>query len=673
MTQRIGLLLVPILCALVYANSLDSPFVFDDVQNILSNRHVRLIEITPAALREAAFESPLERPVASLSFALNYRAGGYAVRGYHLVNVAIHALNGLLVLALAGILLAKDARVPSRARPAAALFAALVFVAHPVQTQAVSYVVQRMTGLATLLYLLAFWLWVLGRHAQARRRRCGLWSGALAAWLLALGSKEIAVALPATLLLYEGCFVARWSRAWRKQGLAWLAFLLVLSAALGLVFVGGQPIEWLERGYGRRDFTLGERLFTQPRVLVFYLSLVVLPLPSRLNLVHAFPASQSWLDPITTLLSLLALAALAGLAVLLARRERLVSFAVAWFFVHQVVESTILPLEMIYEHRLYLPMVGLALLGSRLLFAAAPFGAAVALATAVVVALGAGTALRNEVWRDRVALWSDVVAKNPASHRPRNNLGIALESAGRYEEAAEELREGLRLAPDNAALHDNLARVLERRGRSQEALVHFREALRLDPDNAATHTNLGVAYLRQGRLDEAVARFEKALELDPGYAEVRYNLGLVAERRGRGEEAAAQYREALRLRPDFAEAHNNLGMSLKHQGQRDTAMRHYREALRLRPEFAEAHNNLGVALAAAGRPEEAERHYREALRLDPDYALAHNNLGVTLARQGRLDAAVRSLEEALARKPGYEEARRNLAQAQRLRDGARAE
>jgi len=227
------------------------------------------------------------------------------------------------------------------------------------------------------------------------------------------------------------------------------------------------------------------------------------------------------------------------------------------------------------------------------------------------------------------------------------NLGNALVSQGRFNEAIGHYQKALELQPDYAEAHNNLGLALANRGRFDEAIEHYEKALELQPDFAKAHNNLGAALANRGRLDEAIGHCEKALELQPDLAEVHYNLGNALRSQGRSDEAIGHYEKALKLQPDFAEAHHNLGVALANRGRFDEAIGHYEKTLELQPDLAEAHNNLGVALAKRGRLDEAIGHYQKALEIRPDYANAHYALGNALVSQGRGDEAIGHYRKAL--------------------------
>jgi tetratricopeptide (TPR) repeat protein len=634
--QSWHLLAVLAICAvggLAYANTLEVPFVFDDEQNIQTNTAIRLVEFDLAGLWAAAFESPGVRPVASASFALNHLAGGYDVAGYHALNIAIHLANGVLVYLLALQIFRRQGSLPGPKLPAGrgdpipllALFAALVFVAHPIQTQAVTYVVQRMTSLAVMFYLAALLLYIRSRAQSRPWRRWALLAATAACGALALGSKQIAATLPLALLLYEWYFERDLSGPWLAKHAKLFAGVAALLALLAVAYLADHPRAF---DFETREFTPWERVLTQLRVILFYLSLLCYPAPSRLSLTHYFPTSHSLLDPPTTLLSLLAIIGLLVLAVALARRRRLLSFCLLWFFLHVAIESSFVSLEMVYEHRLYLPMFGFALAASYAL--AFPLalrrGLSLAVGAAVIASLATAAHVRNRVWRDPVTLWSDVVAKGPQGWRAQNNLGAALEQRGEVAAAIEHFQTAVQIKPNYARAHNNLGVALEAEARRGEAIRHYREAVQIAPGYSEAHTNLALALLAEGDRDAAIRHFDEAIRLSPNYAKARYSLGLALIGAGRIDEAIRQFSAAVRIHPGYRLAHHNLGAALMLAGRLDPAIEAFEAALRLDPQGAETHSGLGVALGRQERFDEARVHFEAALAIDPQLAEARAGL-----------------------------------------------
>ena len=584
-----------------YMGALSGPFVFDDEHNITGNRFIRISDFNPAGLYAAAFKSPLpSRPIANLSFALNYCFHGTNVVGYRFVNILIHIINGFLLYGLARVTFQTPALAPYREKAGlVAALAALVWMVHPLHTQSVGYIVQRMTSMAVLFYLIAMLCYARARLLPTSdRRRIALFGGCGFAGLLALGSKEIAATLPAFIYLYEWYFFQRLQGKWLRRSLPGLAGVCILSVVIGLVFIGSRdPVAHILAPYADGGISAGQRLLTQTRVVCLYINLFFWPAPSRLNLDHDFPFSLSLLDPVATLPALLVLAGLLALAVIIARRDALSSYAILWFLGNLVIESSVIRLETVFEHRTYLPSVMPVVAISALLFRALRRKWAAAAVLAAIALLWAGwTWQRSQVWGDAVALWQDCVHKSPSKARPYNNLGSALSE--------------------------------------------------------------------RNRLPEAAANFQKAIELRPNYADARYNLGYAWVRLGRLEDGVQQLQEAARLEPANYMAHNNLGVAYLLQENYPEAIRHLQRAVGLASEFETARNNLAVALKNNGDLEGAIHHLEQAIRINPNYAEAYNNLGLTLKEQGKLREAAENFRHALAISPAHPAAKLNLEEAE---------
>jgi hypothetical protein len=545
----------------LYLSSLHGPFVFDDRPNILENHHIRIKHLSPANLLAAGLESPIpSRPVANISFALNYYLHGYWPAGYRAVNIALHLATGILLFFfLKTILPACELKMTAAAT--AAFFAALLWLVHPVNTQAVNYIVQRMTVLAAFFYLLSLYLYTAARRTEIRRRKKYLYTGCAVAGLLAMGSKEIAVTLPFFIFLYEWFFFRNLDPAWLKRRLPLLVGLAALLAPLAVWYINAHSVggAGLLAQYDRQAYTPVQRLLTEFRVIVYYISLLAFPHPGRLNLDYDFALSKSLLDPVTTLPAAAAVLGLAVLAIGLTRRHRLVAYGLFWFLGNLAIESSLIPLDIVFEHRLYLPSMLPVLL---VVLAAQAITKPPWLKTAGLCTLAAVLAIwttdRNAVWSDRIRLWQDTAAKAPRSARVQNNLGLAYYDSGNLAEALVHYRRALELKPADADAHNNMGTVYATRGDYGEAERHFREAVRLNPDYYVAYTNLGVLLLIQNRIDPAEHYLFTALRLEPGYVYALNALGVSRNRQGHREEAADYFRRALALEPHYGEARRNL-------------------------------------------------------------------------------------------------------------------
>ena len=660
------LLLLSLLAILIYSNTFSAPFHFDDKGHIVDNPRIKNFS--------SLSDFSESRYVGYISFTLNYHIGQLNVFGYHLVNLLIHIINGFLVYAFVLMLL----RIPpvhltphsSRLTATSwiALATALLFIAHPIQTQAVTYIVQRFTSLATLFYLLAVVSYLKWRLAsEGSERRSLYYAGALLSTVLAMKTKEIAFTLPFMLLLIEAVF---FGSSTRKQWIALIPFLLtlvIIPISLPGSIGGGEGFVKETTEISRLDY-----LFTQFRVIMTYLRLLIFPLHQNLD--YDYPISHSLLEP-KVLFSFLFLSGLVALALYLlfisqrytrSSQLKLICFGLLWFFLALSVESSIIPIrDVIFEHRLYLPSVGFLLAGNVVILGLMHRWremTAIVICVLVVI-LSVATYQRNLIWKDDLTLWTDVVQKSPTKARGHNNLGIAYQDLGRSDEAIQEYKTALALEPNYAEAHNNLGSIYSKLERPDEAIQEFRTALTLKSDNAEAHYNLGIAYQKLERFDEAIQEFRTALTLKPHDAEAHYNLGNVYKDLGRPEEAIREYEAAVTLNPNYAEAHNNLGnlysIIQKHP---DKAIQEYKIALALKPDDAEAHSNLGTAHKNLGQLDKAIQEYKTALALKPDYAGVHYNLGTVYKDLGRLEEAIREYQIALKLKPDLVQARYSLGQ-----------
>ncbi|MBI4365185.1 MAG: tetratricopeptide repeat protein [Deltaproteobacteria bacterium] len=665
------LLLLSLLAVLCYAHTFSAPFLFDDDRNIVDNPAIRHLW--------KALDLSGSRYIGYLSFALNYRFGGLDPFGYHLVNLLIHVANGFLVYWLILLLCeaVRQLRPPTpfhgatSAGPWIALSAACLFVVHPIQTQAVTYIVQRFASLVTLFYLLAvvcYVKWRLIRHGEEvgrPRRAAPLWyAGALVCTVLAMKTKENGFTLPVLLLLVEAVFFRPFI------GLRWRAFLPFL---LTLLIV---PLTHLwsigaEGGFARDTIKIGrwDYFFTQCRVLMTYLRLLIVPVHQTLD--YDYPIYRSLFAP-PVFASALVLAVLIGAAGTLLRRamrnpasvdpRRLfIVFGVWWFFLTIAVESSLIPIDdVIYEHRVYLPSIGFFLavgalaawVWSRRRWLRVPL---VLAALLIVSGLSGAAYRRNAVWRDAVTLWEDVVRKAPRKGRGHNNLAKAYQGAGRMAEATKEIEVALTLQPENPYAHNNLGLSYREQGRVDEAIEEIRAAVILKPDYAEAHFNLAIALAEKGRVDEAIQAYRSAIALRADYAET-YHVNLL-------ERASPGFAAALTRRPDTAAAPTLPADAATTRRRAEEAVRKYQAAVEVAPEESRAYNGLGDGYLQLGRLADAIAAFQTAVRLDPTSADGYNNLGSVYMLQERFDEALAAFETALRLKPDLTGIHYNLGNA----------
>jgi protein O-mannosyl-transferase len=543
-------LLIVVAVVAAYANSLGGPFVFDDVQNILENPTLRSLWPPQRVLFPPAGFGIASRPIVNLSLALNHAVSGEAVWSYHLTNVLAHALAALTLFGVVRRTLTLP-RLRDRFAGAAtplACASAILWALHPLQTQAVTYVVQRCESMMGLGFLLVFYCALRGWAAESPRR----WHAcALLAFLLGIGTKEVIVVAPPLLLLYDILFLHGNAReAWRRSRGLYLG--LAIGIALAAALIARLSVGMLQSE--KSAVAAGAYAITQPAVILHYLRLAVWP--DRLSLDYAWPAAslaRAW-PAVIALLALLA-ATVWGLV-----RRRPVAFLGAWFFATLAPSSSFVPLpDLAFEHRMYLALasaVVLAIVGGYSLVARRPLRwrrtAIVALA-GLTLAAGARTVARNRGYRSAVAIWSDTVAKQPRNARARLSLGVALDRAGRKSEAMAQLEAALEIDPSLAKAHCDYAIGLMETGDPQRAIDHLRQALRTDPGYVQAHSNLGIALCQLGRLEEGMAELREALRLDPNCVEAHFNLSIALRELGHEDEARRHFETAYRLNPRYVQ------------------------------------------------------------------------------------------------------------------------
>lgn len=572
------------LCASLYTWTADFPLVFDDHTYMMDNPFVKeagtmayLKDFDEFAKRPAAIGSDPDyavnailRPVAYASFYWNYVFDDFRPRWFRIVNIAIHALNSLLVYALVCSVLGRFVRDGGIRRGSVFFIAATsatLFAVHPLAIESVTYVIQRFTSLVAMFSLLALWLYVLSLENESRLFRWFLRAGAVVATLLGMQTKEIAVTVPALAVVLDWLVFGTRLRSALYRA---LPLLLCLPLIPGLVILihsaqsGGTDLQGALNIVNSRDVPIDHwhYIITEFTVVAHYLRQMFWP--KGLNLDPEWPMYETfWSTPVV--MSFAVLAALIAGAWWMFRRYRsdvrfsLAFASVLWFFLIISISSGLVPLpDFVAEHRSYLPSVGIfivfACLLDRLRVSSVMFTRWVPVTVVLAVAaLSWKTCLRNEVWRTRESLWEDTVAKSPNKYRTWGNLGAAYSDGGKEEKAVECYRNALRLEPQfqNGLL--NLSNSLLRLNRPKESLETTMQLIEMD-SNATTKPpvafTLGLGLAGVGRYDEAVSVFRDILATMPNDPQAHKALGLVYYQTGLPHRALDHYRHAAAVQPN---------------------------------------------------------------------------------------------------------------------------
>jgi len=605
-------------------------------------------------------------PLLHSAFWIEHRLWGDAVIGYHLANLAQHALAACLVVA-----------VVRRLELPGAWLAGMVFALHPVCVEAVAWISEQKSTLSAVFYLSSALIYL--GFDRTRRRSSYLW--ALGFFVLALLTKTVTATLPMALL------VIFW---WQRGRLDWRRDMRPLLPWVALGAAAGLFTAWVERtlvgaqgaAYALTD---AQRFLLAGRAIWFYAAKLLWPS----NLIFSYPrwkpdATQwwQWLYPAAALSLGIVLLVLVGRASRPARvpqdplRAPLAAFLLYIGTLFPVLGFfNIYPFLFSYvaDHFQYLASLALIVpLSSLLISFVTRLGrpADVVLPAVLLAILATLTWRQTGIYRDTETLYRATLLRNPASWLAHNNLGVALlEKPGHLAEAKIEYQSALALNPDDAEAHNNLGNALARMpGRLPEAIREFEAAIKLQPRLAQAHQNLGNALARNPkRIADSIAQFKIALQLKPDDPQIRNDLGVtMLESPGHVADAITQFQDAVQLNPGDPQFRINLGNALSQvPARRPEAVAQFQTILRSQPNNPQAHNSLAIALAQMpGRLPQAIAEFQAALRSDPRFAEAHNNLGRALSRMpGRMQDAIAEYRAALQIKPDYAQARANLEAA----------
>lgn len=511
----LAFLAIPALIALIYSNTINAAFHYDDFFVIVTNP---LVQIKEFSLRWLFEILSLRRPVAHLTFALNYYFDGLNVASYHLINIIIHIIAGIsLYLFLYEALMLHGKGIHQKRALWIALLSSLLWASNPVQTQAVTYIVQRMASMASMFYVLSLLFYIKGRVSSGLRRWT-YWFFTATSFLLSYGSKQIGFTLPILLVIYELCIFQRSNirgifKARRSYSIAATIFLVAMATFLfKIIYTYLLPIS---------GYALKERIYTQSRVIIHYLTLLIFPLPERMSLHYDYPLSRTLFMPVTTGFSLTTLSFLLVYAVIGIKKHPLLSFLILWFMI-TITPEAVVPLQLVFEHRLYLPSMAffsIIVLTGFSMFEKCTVLAKKALlfsAIAVIIAFSINTYKRNSLWIDGYSIYADSVRKYPYSVEARLSLGTYYLNAGMYD----------------------------------EAITHLTEAIKIHPRRPDAYRQLGIAYSKSGEHDNAIKALRRASDLGELTFEVFAAMGNSYMFNGNLEGAEYAYNEAIKRAPD---------------------------------------------------------------------------------------------------------------------------
>lgn len=559
-----GLATILFLGIIIYSNSFVSTFHLDDINNIRDNASIRNLSNI-----KGMWEFSQTRFLALYSFAWNFHYGQLNVWGYHLVNLLIHLINAILVYWLTFLIFStpvlKD-KFLAKDKTMLSLAVAFLFVSHPLATQSVTYIVQRMTSMSAMFYFLGLVLYLLSRFTDNGKSKTRLLIGCGISVLLACLTKENAFTFPFAIVLLEIFFLQT-----RPNVISFKdkRVLLIGAALLGLIALGFYSYsdyvlnpEYEDQNQGDNNITSWRYLLTQFSVILKYIQLLILPINQVFD--YNYKLVTSFLDP-RAWVSFIALLGLIGLAIFTFKKHRIISFGIFWFFLTIAIESSIIPLQdLIFEHRTYLPSFGFFLIFTYLIYWLTwknikTIG--ISILALVVVLNSVLTYMRNNVWKDEITLSTDSIKKSPGKGRPYNNRGDALVDAGRYEEALLDFDKAVELLPKYAMAYYNRGNLYQKQKKYDQALADFNYAIRYRRNFDKAYNNRGTLYKETNRLDEAIVDYDRAISLNPDYYMAYNNRGSVYILQKQYQLAIEDLDKAIAIKPDFAEAFGNRGIA----------------------------------------------------------------------------------------------------------------
>jgi tetratricopeptide (TPR) repeat protein len=618
-TMLLSFLLLAVLIFGIYANAINSEFVWDDTQIVKENQEIRsLSNAGKLLLSEDTFpdlRSYYYRPVTYLSFMLDYVLWKGSPKGFHAVNILLHLIFSCLLY-----LFSRDILGSSRA----ALAAAIVFGLHPAATETVNFISGGRNTLLCGVFLLA----ALVCHRKDQRVLTMIFL------TLSAFSKEFGLLFPFIAALTDRAFPRRaHDRTKDVMTYSLYGVIIIIYLAMRSYVVGGS-------GLNLKLAALFGRVLLIPQIIITYLKVMVFPYNLTVPYYIQPPPGITGGVLIYVLLFILVISCMYYF-----RKFATVSFSSFWFFAFMLPVLNIIPLgdTVVAERYMYIALAGFAIfIGAvserfpKLYFF--PALILVALLFSLVVIN------RNPVWKNDFNLFSDGVKKSPDSPFVHNNLGTTYEAQGRLDEAMHAFQTSIKLKPDYHKSHNNLGNVYKAQNRIDEAIKEYLITIKLRPDYADAHYNLGISYKAQDRLDEAASSYQTAIKLRPGHPFAHNNLGNVYKAQNKIDDAIKEYQLAIKLNPANDNAHANMGNAYKAQNKIDEAIKEYQLAIKLNPDHAIAHNNLGVAYFDQGKFDDAIKEYQTAIKLKPDYDHAHHNLGNAYKAQGRINEAVKEYQ-----------------------------
>ena len=618
-----------IILILIYSNSFYGEWHFDDFANIVENHYIHIKSFSWTEIKHCLYgfdQGRPSRPLSYLSFAVNYKIHGTNVFGYHVVNFGIHYLSAVFLF----LFIYNTLKLPllrGKYFPIAypvALLATFFWATNPVFVTSITYIVQRMAAMAAMFYIMSMYFYLKARTDPHRNSSMIFFLVSALCGLAAILTKENAAMLPVSILLYDLFLIKGLNKNNIKKyfKIAFLPLIIVLLA--GIIYV---DFSGILKDFQIRDFTMLQRVLTEPRVILFYLSLLFYPISSRLTLLYDIDISRSLFHPWTTMPSILLIVFIIGFAFYLARKRPLISFCIIFYFLNHLIEGSIFSLELIFEHRNYLPSAFIffpfamaAVKGLRYyqrMQRRAMFLTCFALMAIFIAVLGMTTHLRNRAWASEKTLWEDAMLKAPLSARPFVALAWHYERIGQYDKS----------------LNLYEASLLKQRAKPSAA--------------ASTLEHMAGIYAAHQDYEKALELYDRSIATDPLCIESLYGKARVLTTLGKWDQAKEIMVSLASQGKSTWNELNLMGFIMLKQNYFEDALEYFRRANLLSSQNPMIFINIGVTLSKMGQYQKASWFLKQANQLAKENIMPLLFLMDNHIKTGNRDAINADVDELL--------------------------
>lgn len=699
-------IVILVIAFLPYFNTFSNSFHYDDYVYIINNPAFKEYISHPFSIQQT-LSTLSYRSIVLDSLYLNYTIGGFNIFGFHALNLSIHILTSLLIF----IFLKETIPFVQLSKPGnkyslkvnIPLIASLLFAVHPINTQAVTYISNRSTLLATCFYLFSFLFFTKGlcQHSLLINNTIRLNSSkkgpnflkaffflflSLFFLLLGYGSKLIIITAPILFIIYYLFFVPQNSQIKKtiskKFALGALAGVLASPLVLILISKGinQQRLEELKntplsKFFGQVFMTLDITknyfsstiyLLTEFKIIVFYY-LKMIAFPINQNIDPDFPIATGMTD-VSTQWALLILFSALLIGIFLYKKNPLITFGIFWFYITILPTSSFIPLvDTVAEHRVYLPIIGIVILVSTILSSfyniqqinsTKRIISYLSFVLFPILFFSVLTVQRNFIWKDEISLWYDATKKSPGKPRAFNNLGEAYEKQEEYLKAIPALKKAIAISPGYDYAHNNLGTVYGKLNQLDLAIKEYKLVLDINNQFPTSHFNLGKAYEMKGMRDEAIQEYSLAIKQQSDFYQAYFNLANIFSRKKSYKKAIETYEEFLKYKPSNYLAYFELGNIYIETKNLDRAFNYYSKAAKLNINYLPAKIAMGNIFMMKNNFNRAEELYQQVLKLDPANYIAYNNVGlIYLQHKENLPKALHYFQKSIEINPAQPEAK----------------